>query len=73
MEFSTESQNTNIPNIDSLTRANYTVSNNDIIKELQLINKNLSTIVNDIKEILSILKESSEIKNNKKIDWLKNN
>ena len=66
MEFSTESQNTNIPNIDSLTRANYTVSNDAIIKELQLINKNLSTVVNDIKEILSILKESSEIKTNKK-------
>ena len=68
MEFSTESHNTNIPNTDSLTSANYSVSNDDILKELKIINKNLSTVVNDIKEILSMLKESSEIKTNKKIN-----
>lgn len=65
MEFSDGSHNTNIPNIDSLSETKYPVSNNDVLKELQTINNNLSILINNVKEILSLLKENIENKNNK--------
>jgi|1185.fasta_scaffold520493_1 hypothetical protein len=65
MEFSDGSHNTNIPNIDSLSGTKYPVSNNDVLKELQTINNNLSILIDNVKEILSLLKENIENKNNK--------
>jgi hypothetical protein len=65
MEFSDGSHNTNIPNIDSLSETKYPVSNNDVLKELQAINNNLSILINNVKEILCLLKENAENKNNK--------
>jgi hypothetical protein len=65
MEFSDGSHNTNIPNIDSLSETKYPVSNNDVLKELQTVNNNLSILINNVKEILSLLKENIENKNNK--------
>jgi len=62
MEFSDWSHNTNIPNIDSLSETKYPVSNDDVLKELQTINNNLSNLINNVKEILSLLKENIEIK-----------
>jgi hypothetical protein len=53
MEFSDGSHNTNIPNIDSLSETKYPISNNDVLKELQTINNNLSILINNVKEILS--------------------
>jgi hypothetical protein len=62
MEFSDGSHNTNIPNIDSLSETKYPVSNDDVLKELQTINNNLSNLINNVKEILSLLKENIEKK-----------
>ena len=62
MDFSDGSHNTNIPNIDSLSETKYPVSNDDVLKELQTINNNLSNLINNVKEILSLLKENIEKK-----------
>jgi hypothetical protein len=62
MEFSDGSHNTNIPNIGSLSETKYPVSNDDVLKELQTINNNLSNLINNVKEILSLLKENIEKK-----------
>jgi hypothetical protein len=65
MEFSDGSHNTNIPNIDPFSETKYSVSNEDILKELQTININLSILINDVREFLTILKENNQNKNNK--------
>ena len=62
MEFSDGSHNRNIPNIDHLSETKYPVSNDDVLKELQTINNNLSNLINNVKEILSLLKENIEKK-----------
>jgi hypothetical protein len=62
MEFSDGCHNTNIPNIDSLSETKYPVSNDEVLKELQTINNNLSNLINNVKEILSLLKENIEKK-----------
>jgi hypothetical protein len=64
MEFSDGTNNTNIPNIGPLSGTKYPASNDDVFKELQTINNNLSILINDVKEILSLLKENIENKNN---------
>jgi len=64
MEFSDGSRNTNIPNIDHISETKYLVSNDDVLKELQTINNNLSLLINNVKEILSLLKENIKNKNN---------
>ncbi len=56
MEFSDGSHNTKIPNIGPLSGTNYPASNDEIYREIQNINKNLTTLINDIKEILNCLK-----------------
>jgi len=49
MEFSDGSHNTNIPNIGPLSGTKYPASNDDILKEIQTINKNLTTLIDNVK------------------------
>jgi hypothetical protein len=58
MEFSDGSHNTNIPN-NPLSDTKFASSNDDILKEIQIINKNLTDLIDGVKEILNFLKENS--------------
>jgi hypothetical protein len=60
MEFSDGRYNTNIPN-NPLPSTKFPASNDDILKEIKLINKNLTDLIGGIKEILNFLKENSVI------------
>jgi hypothetical protein len=60
MEFSDGSYNTNIPN-NPLSSTKFSASNDDILKEIKIINENLTNLIGGVKEILNFLKENSVI------------